>query len=110
MSPPILEAFDYLLMWKVVEFTVDEDGLINVVGNNAREDVPVHVVLQGSSPDVVAEVKEWLSCLVLRVDVHYDGEHRKGVGIRLEVELVIGVQEFDYLSSDGAMDGIGRWS
>ena len=49
----------------------------------------MNVVLKGASLDIIAEVKEGLSCLVLWVDVDYNGEYRKGIGVRAKVELMV---------------------
>lgn len=36
----------------------------------------MHAVLRSASLDIVAEIKEWLSSLILQIDVHYDSEYR----------------------------------
>ena len=53
-----------------------EDSLIDIVGDYTRENVPTHAVLRSASLDIVAEIKEWLSSLILQIDVHYDSEYR----------------------------------
>jgi len=109
MAPPVLKVFNGLLSGEVVEFTAGEDHLVDIVGNNTREDVPMHVVLRSASPDIVAEVKEWLSSLVLWINVNYDSEDRKGVRVGSEIKLVVGVQKLDYFSENGAVNSVGRW-
>ena len=109
MAPPVLKVFNDLLSGEVVEFTAGEDRLVDIVGNDTREDVPTHVVLRSVGLDIVTEVKEWLSSLVLQIDVNYDSEDGKGVWVGSKIKLVVGMQKLDYFSGNGAVNSVGGW-
>jgi len=72
MALPILKVFN-------IQIAVGEDCFINIIGDDAREDIPMDIILGGTSLNVVTIIKKGKGCLILGVDVNNDSEQGQGV-------------------------------